>query len=682
MPGGLIGLKRRGKIIKYNNDGTVLVQLIDGLSFNDDENTHSVPLPMAFCSPNGAFIGGYPSKDTPVLIERGQGSWFISGFDKPDNIFTENKFGYSSIDNNLMGEFTQDRILLQTKNASNRIYLDPEDGISAGTSSNSLKIDSKRNILSNNLGNQYDFSYGHRLISGTIKRDIEENSVRNVSCSTLTDNDYNDSLWTVGMDPFTNISSATTKASPRNLPLTEIREVIYETAELNSSSLFESDLLESKKYDPTNNTQSSSIEKSQCRATAFGLNLYNPNHLIEIIAGTGVDNFGNILDLNRNILPLGKDISFSSDSDNIESFKKIRAEHRKSLVYHFEINSRKAAIDNDIYEPKPVTDKTDYARDRSRFFIDIDKEGQFKINIPASSETGNIPLLTRYENLSTIAYGQGDIDDPNKLVFDDNRENSQDIYLECFANTSPIKLKNNEKEISPIDRFLDESQPLIRFGTAHHDISKVGYQFTKKRIEDDVGGKLIRYMSKCQLNERQDEIQVDKLLSTEINVSGDNANAGGRSGSINMDGFLTMNIGANTIDRQSLWLDTAGGIVSAIGRDKNGVSLLSSMDGDVYIQIGGAGIGTAHDSRFKDQNDGARSGAFDLRVLKSDGQLSIIRIDNNGVSITSSGRMEFCSQQTMIFRSNTEIMFEAPNIIAYPDSSPRVLKRSANTEWG
>jgi hypothetical protein len=62
-----------------------------------------------------------------------------------------------------------------------------------------------------------------------------------------------------------------------------------------------------------------------------------------------------------------------------------------------------------------------------------------------------------------------------------------------------------------------------------------------------------------------------------------------RSGQVNLDGSLELNIGANTIDRQSLWLDTAGGIVGNVGRDLNNNSLILGMDGNAFVQVGSNG---------------------------------------------------------------------------------------------
>ena len=104
----------------------------------------------------------------------------------------------------------------------------------------------------------------------------------------------------------------------------------------------------------------------------------------------------------------------------------------------------------------------------------------FKFNVPASSETGNIPLLTRYENYST--FGTEDNSNPNKLIF---REDNIDIFQDSFASPSfnisdgsfskergSISLDNNGNNGAPIDRITDVH---IKHGTAYHDILATCY---------------------------------------------------------------------------------------------------------------------------------------------------------------------------------------------------------------
>ena len=137
--------------------------------------------------------------------------------------------------------------------------------------------------------------------------------------------------------------------------------------------------------------------------------------------------------------------------------------------------------------------------------------------------------------------------------------------------------------------------------------------------------------------------------------------AGGRSGSINLDGFLEINIGANTIDRQSLWFDTAGGLVANIGRDINGRSLVAATGGDVYFQVGGFGV-TA-DSRFSKSDNGIQPGILDLRVTGAGGYCHMIRVDQNGVTILTPGQLRIHSKKDMTLTSDKDIRIECNTLV-------------------
>jgi len=688
-----ISVKRRARIIKYIGDGKACIVLDDGTGPANQDNEYIADLPLAFASPDGAIIAGYPDENTAVTAEQGQGGWFISGFLRPDEVFNNtNTSSFSGVFGNLMADFKPNRILIQSKKAANRIYLEaPNDNdptssneIVAGNSLSSLQLDIKRGIISHDFSKQYSFTSAQKEIIGIIKRDINDNSLRNIEYSSLKDREYDDNLWTIGMEPTIQPSVSTSLGLIRNLPLAENRKIIYEFESSSNEIDFEMDNVELLKLDPNYKRPTQTVvQKQQMRSVSFGLNLYNPNHLFEEVYGTGVDTFGNILDLNRSILPIGKgNLSFIDNADTSNAFINIRNEHRKSIAYHFELNTRKEnganqklsrgdsgipdpeVSENSLlgaYEPLSVSDIDNYARDRSKLFIDIDKEGQFKINIPMSSETGNVPLHTRYVNSSVLAYSEQETPGPNDFVLEDE---GVDIFVENYTNNiSGISLVGEEGKIGPIDRFTGEP---LSLNIVYHDILGAGYQFTKKRISDDPGGKLIRYCPDSVLNTRQDDIQFEKFITSEIYTSGPKANAGGRSGTINMDGFISCSIGANTVDRQSMWLDTAGGIVSTIGRDRAGISYLGQFDGDVLIQIGGHNIDTQEnsktDTRFDKELKMPQSGVFDLRIIRADGQLFVLRIDDKGASVACPGRLEFMSEQDMIFNSNTNIIFEAPNV--------------------
>lgn len=651
-----LGLQKRATILRYTQ-GNVVIGL-DEPGTAQSPQQFTVPMPLAWAGQNGEFIGGYPETGSSVTVSQSQGGqWFINSFVKSDFVF----------DNGLMNALVPGRALMQVKGGY-RLLVDPKLGIQMGDAENYLQADPKLDILSHTFDTSYAFTDAARSIESIIKRDLAENSTRGLVGSALTSHIYDNSLFKIGLDPTAISSTITSGDRIRNPALVEKREIIYEFSD---GFDVDNDINEAGKY--VDNSSASSLQKLRRdnRTDVFSMSQVYPNYLIEHIKGTGVDCFGNILDLNRNVLPIGKldNLSLRKNPDKNDAFARIKAQHRKALAYHFEINTKKG-IDKPVGDtkldpgailfPPPDTDnQTNYARNRSKFFIDIDKEGQFKINIPASSETGNIPLLTRYENYSTLLAKQDTTINANSFI---RNPNLQDVFLESFAGKPTIKLSGSDSTLdgyeAPLDRF---TQAPIMLGTAYHDISNAMLTFLTKYTST-----LTPFDTGHNINK---VTKLEQIINPTITVSGPSANAGGRSGMINFDGMLTLNMGANTIDRQSLWMDFAGGIVSQVGRDKNGISYAANLDGDMFIQIGGAGVGNTFDSRFTDQNDGARAGKFDLRILNGNGMMTILRIESTGVSIVTPGRLDISSGQDIILKSKGSIHFNAEEVYFFSDTT-------------
>jgi hypothetical protein len=457
--------------------------------------------------------------------------------------------------------------------------------------------------------------------------------------------------------------------STKNPPFTEDREMTYE---FQYQSEIVDDVNESNRYAKTpassQNTNYTFPNRRISRADTLSLSLVSPNYLIENTKGTVVDIFGNILDLNRYPLPIGQKqntINPTVSTDKQKSFLLIKALERKSLAYHWELNARK-----DLTGTSPinaVSSSDNYARLRSRFFLDIDKEGQFKLNVPASSETGNVPLLTRYENYST--FGSDDNGNPDKLVY---RTDGIDIYQDSFASPAlsagdagflpssdksrgSIKVTDGNTQITPIDRLTGSP---IKHGMVYHDILQTCFTHQNNQFisyggpgEPGITPIDVSYSGIPKLT---------NVASSTIVTSGSGANAGGRSGSINFDGSIEFNIGANTVDRQSLWLDTAGGTVINLGRDINGRSLIAATGGDFFLQVGGFGV--LGDSRFASQDNSVKGAVLDLRILGSGGICHMIRCDDTGVTVMTPGKMQLHSKAAMTLSSDTSIDISAPNV--------------------
>lgn len=644
-----VGLLVRGAIVSYNSqNGTIRVKLNSTTGANSDA-TVEVATPHGLFYNNGLFIGTTPTIGSSVVLGQGSGGQyhFVS--------FLAEK--QTKVPKTLLGE------LLFQANDKTFLTLDQNNEIWVGSTNNRLHINTEFNYISTNFYNRFDFTQASRKVDGIIKRDRHPN--KNIDPNSKLENDNNtDNFIAIGMDPSVSVNPITT-SSTKNPPFTENRELIYE---FQYSSDIHDDLNESLLYqDAGTNSQNFSFpNRRKSRADTLSLTLLEPNFLMETIKGTVVDIFGNILDLNRVPLPVGTDqntIQADKTTDKSASFLSIKEIERKSLAYHFEINARKDLTGQNGQTVLPdINSNADYARNRSRFFIDIDKEGQFKINVPASSETGNIPLLTRYENYSS--FGAEDNKNPNKLIF---RDDNLDIFQDSFAapvattttsgfsyatNKGSVELKDGNADASPLDRITNAH---IKHGMAYHDILQTCYVHQNNQFIDYQAGTtdpLTVDISKIPV--------LENVVSKVIKISGDEANAGGRSGSMNFDGSLEMNIGANTIDRQSLWLDLAGSAIMHLGRDKNKRSALINMDGDVFIQVGGFGV--VGDSRFIKENNGSVGAVLDLRVMTDGGYTHFLRFDKDGIKIMTPGSLAIHSKGDMKISSDANINIEAERV--------------------
>lgn len=653
-----VGQLKIGNIVGYNsNNNTFSVQLNETTMVKGTRPLPViVPISFPLSDSNGLFIGSLPAKNTPIVVGQGASNQHHFVSFKPENL--------DIIPNLDLGE------LLVYSTESSYISLDLNSNINIGSDNNKIHILAgsdqfpKTNLITFNLENENHFTQAYREVGGLIKRDKKPNPKASSfdGNTKLEDDSYDPRFFVIGMDPTTSPNDLT--AGPtKNPPLTEHREIVYE---FQYNSAIDDDVSESKKYS-TNNTSSPTIfstpNRRQSRADTLSLSLVSPNFLMEEVKGTVVDIFGNILDLNRTPLPLGQDATTTVNpkisTNQSQSFLNIKALERKSIAYHFEVNARK--------DPNPNLQGTDLSitadnynakLQRSRFHFDIDKEGQIKLNIPASSDQGNIPLQVRYENYST--FGTDDNNNPNKLWI---QNGMPDIFLDSFAAApqdsvfsgrqegtghGSIALDNDGATGGPIDRLTNTH---MQHGTVHHDI----LQTCILQQENST----ILYPTGAVDNVDVSYITpLSNIVSPTIPIGFFSGVAGGRSGAINMDGSLEWNIGANTLDRQSLWLDTAGGMVWNIGRDKNSRSAIMNFDGDLIMQVGGFGV--SGDARFVGQ-DGTYNAVLDLRVFNG-GKAHLIRIDSLGIVIMTPGRLGIHAGQGLTLSSDSDIVIDCENL--------------------
>jgi hypothetical protein len=328
--------------------------------------------------------------------------------------------------------------------------------------------------------------------------------------------------------------------------------------------------------------------------------------------GTLVDVFGNVLDINRNVINIPDASSIETDNADKakKGLKKIYDYHRRSVKLHYEINSRK---DIDSASP-PENDKSrDNARNFSKWSVDVDGEGLTKLNIPASSNTGNIPILARYLNTSNISQER------------ESAESRRDVRVKSFGVDS-LSIGNEEY----IPKAEDGST--VTVGTAYHNILEVAKAITG-----------------------------DDAVASSVNnkIGGDKLNAGGRSLHANLDGSMEISIGSDNADNKSIVLDTEGGIISSIGKDERGRSIVQETDGDVIINIGGG-------TQSNGKKGGSPDGKLEIHVSRGEGATAQkIIIDQSGMTLDVQGNLMLRSSGDMALDSGGRLLLNGELVFIY-----------------
>ena len=581
----------------------------------------------------------------------------------------------------------------------------PEEGAflgSRGHSSIFFDTTSKNNSIGGSAtletNQNYCFTLAGYSMDGVLLRDTrisDTNASNDPDIDERLVSQWYKNLSPISFDPTLKMREETQNGGVRNPNFIEKREIVYEFADYTFDNPIQSDEKEGIKQDLKSTKKL--VDKTNARrirgGDVFSLSLVSPNYLIEKIAGTAADVYGNLLDLNRTILPIGDEEGFVSLQGSVESYNQVRDLHRKTIAFHWELNARKdpaeLKIESGSGNEYALIDGI-YKRNRSRMFLDIDKEGQFKLNVPSSSEKGNVSVLARYENETTInPYKEGSNIDYD--YFNRSADNKIDILLDAFGN-GVVDLTGNDKAL-PKDRTTGTT---MKVGTAFHDISATcvvplptdnpqnpkGILSGPDTNIEDVD-KSVRYVLQ--------HTGEGSVVTKEIKIDGPDANAGGRSGTAVFDGMINLSVGANTVDRQSMWFDTAGGIISRLGADLNGISMATQTDGDVYLQIGGQTLGPDTgddpDKRFKDSivDTGNTTKRFEIRVMEGNGpSFTRILIDNLGVLICSPKSIELRAEEDLILTSGGNILMNTEKIIPYShtitDDNVRLTRQSRKFE--
>lgn len=274
------------------------------------------------------------------------------------------------------------------------------------------------------------------------------------------------------------------------------------------------------------------------------------NVIIERVQGTLVDVFGNVLDINYNKLNLPTIIDGGKGS--------ITAAHsllNRSVAYHFQVNSRNSL--------------STASTGSGKFTFDVDKEGQFKLNVPRSSNAGTVSIISSFTNTDTDL---------------DSRTDVSNISLSASGISAPTGGDA---------------------GTAFHDMTIAADRLIKRTIR--AINPITEHSNTTQILSDTDTPSIEFLITdtttsttipsytttlsvqpgpSAISPTIDSQHIGGRSGLINFEGSLEMSLGKDEIDNKSLMLDTAGSFIGWLGMDNKKRSAVVNTDGEVILNIG------------------------------------------------------------------------------------------------
>lgn len=550
---------------------------------------------------NTRVLVGYGYREKPFIVSVLPSSSFAQDFTSSSN--TTN----ISVDDVQYPKLESGEVSIQGLKNS-QLYFKKDGDISLIFGRSQISY-SNQDIYIEDVKSHYSNTESGRSIAGIIKRDLRKTvSDTNKTTDKLSSTAYELVLSQIGKNPIYRTAVVTNNLNNpgevmRNPALVEEHRITYEFAR--SYMIGSSDEEKDRVFQNTQDKEflNQPDRRDMSRTDVLNLNDVFRNNLIEEVRGTIVDRYGNILDLNRNI------INYSSFNDNSDALKNKNQRTdledlylRRSIKYHFEINARKdkkfgAPSYNSIDGPD-----VNNGYPHSRWFVDVDGEGLTKVNIPASSDAGNIPVLTRYVNTSLE---KGDFTDSFR---DTDNSPPRDVTHLPFG--------NNASGISVSGTYLPPK--VSKVVTAYHDITSTAQDITTP------------------------------IMTTSLSNDVGTQNAGGRSVHANLDGSLELNVGRDYVDHKSVIIDTSGSVISRIGKDKNNNSIISQIDGHISVQIGGDTISNsvATENPVTDPN-------IKIYVKTATGNFDKIEITKDAIVIESA------PNKNIVFKSGNNLILDA-----------------------
>lgn len=577
---------------------------------------------------SGVLVG--IERDTIVLVAKGPSERNFIVACVPDRTYNFDQSGIFDTEYDItpFPEIDEGGIVLKSGSLGSSISLSPDGRLSldSGINFNGADIDlsGQTQSMFTRVNNQYTFTEAGRTINGVIKRNL--NDIEAVDETHTVDFlggiEYDHLLASIGRSPTDETQNRTTSFSRdfiRNPAFVEKRSITYEYADSFGVKDIVSETracLGIKNTDGIRHLASDLGNREDRRTDILNLNMFNYNHLIEKVEGTVVDIYGNVLDINRNTIEVPDTSTLDTSIQDEKGLRNIYRYLRRSIKYHMEINSRKESDGDNIFDG--------IGKEHSRWSVDVDGEGLTKINIPSSSDTGNIPVFGRHiQSVSS-----------NPVLRASGSHRDSDLVDQRMLTFGTDGLKISNSEYAPKDTSKNSIKGA---GTPYHDLTDVASSiFSSGKFRNTSGSKSDK--TTAPIKNRID----NKIGSTD-------ANAGGRSVSANLDGSLELAIGADNIDGKSLVIDLEGGVVSHYGRDNNGRSIIHQTDGDVLIQIGGSGSETSLAKINK-------NGSLEIHLNRGSDTPQKIIIDSQGMTIDIQGNIVFSSSGDMTLSAGGRLL--------------------------
>lgn len=614
---------------------TVTIKMLDRV----ETKRFVCPLPQpAALNSSGIFVS--PSIGTTVVVGFGynEAPFIVATLPRSsyaeDLTLAQNTTDFFSTDASYPN-LRPGEIALQGKLGS-QLLLNDRGDVDLQYGDSCFKFD-RGDVASHKTGSEYVNTEAYRKVSGAVRRDLRK-TVRQIEevFDKLFDPSYDRFLSNIGKNPELSVATITSGSGEteiiRNPGLVENRELTYEFVRSDQVGTFKQ---ENDRLTPAAEFNLDQPNRRDLvRADVLSLNPTVPNNLSEEIKGTLVDRYGNILDLNRNII----NFTEIDAKGGLERLQKEDVLLRRSIKYHFEINSRKPPTQEVRYDILDARDdvvpiKNGYLH--SRWQVDVDGEGLTKINIPASTNTGNIPLLTRYVNTAMR-------EERNDWSFRD--ENAVDVLHLAYGELSDEGGIDIDSPGYVPQNVAAEGEPgagqEIKYRTAWHDLPKTAEELFGPVLggQPDPGGL---------------RATTDVLVNTPDGLG----NAGGRSVHTNLDGSLELNVGRDTADAKSFVLDTAGSVIYRIGKDYNENSVITQVDGHVKVQVGGDTI----------EADSQVTNPSVKFFIDSDSGFHQIEINENGVFIKSAAGKNLVleSGNNLVLKAAGQALFHGELISLY-----------------